>query len=208
MIESRGTLKLREYGRNIQNIVSHIKSVDNKEERTRLSYLLIDLMKQINPNYMDTEENVQKLWDHLFIISDYSLDIDAPFPPPNPTMVNRKPRKMPYAQKRIKFRVYGHNLELLIEKALEIEDPQKRKDAEVYLIRLMKNLSYSWNREVADDEVIAKQLKEISGGRLDPDIKGARESGHLEMSFKQSNQQGSSSNRNQSKGRRFRKRRN
>ena len=206
MIESRGALKLREYGRNIQNIVSYIKTIENKDERSRMASLLVELMKQINPNYMESEENLQIIWDQLFIIADYSLDIDSPFPPPNPSLVNRKPKKMPYSKKGIKYRVYGHNLELLIEKALEIEDPEKRRDAEIYLIRLMKNLSYSWNKEVADDEVIAKQLRDISGGRLDPNVKDAREAGHLEMNFKQnSSQQG---NRNQSKGRRFRKRRN
>ncbi len=205
MIESRGTLRLREYGRNIQNIVSHIKSVKEKDERTRLAKLLVELMKQINPYYTESEENAQTLWDHLYIIADYDLDIDSPFPPPQASMVNRKPKKMPYSKKSIKYRVYGHNLELLIEKAVEIEDPEKRKAAEIYLVRLMKTLYFNWNKEAVDDEVIAKQLRDISGGRLDPDIIMAREEGLLELNLKSNSQQG---NRGQSKGRRFRKKRN
>jgi Domain of unknown function (DUF4290) len=205
MIESRGPLRLREYGRNVQNIVSYIKSKESKEERTRLSTQLIELMKQINPNFSDSQDNNQKLWDHLFIISDFTLDVDSPFPEPTPSTVNRKPKKLPYTKKDMRYRVYGHNVELLVQKTLEIEDPEKRKFAEIYLARLMKTLFYNWNKESVDDEVLAQQLSEMSEGKIKLDVDEARENGYLEMNFKPSNQQ---SGRPQNKGRRnFRKRR-
>ncbi len=204
MIESRGPLRLREYGRNVQNIVSYIKTKESKEERTRLSTELIELMKRINPNFSDSQDNNQKLWDHLFIISDFSLDVDSPFQIPTPNSVNRKPKKMPYIKKTMRYKVYGYNVELLVQKTLEIEDPEKRKMAEVYLVRLMKTLFYNWNKELVDDEVLAKQLLDLSDGKIKLDVDEAREKGYLEMNFKSSHQ----GSRPQNKGRRnFRKRR-
>ncbi len=204
MIESRGSLRLREYGRNIQNLVSYINSIENIEERTRLAGLLVELMKQINPNFTDAQDGNQKLWDHLHIISDFNLNVNSPFPAPNENTISRKPKKMPYSKQKIKFKVYGHNVQLLIEKTLEIEDDEKRKASEIYLARLMKTLHFNYNKESMDDAVLAQQLNELSDGKIKLDLDEIREKGLLDMNLKSS-----SPSRPQSRGKRnFRKRRN
>src|SRR5690554_2476354 len=87
---------LKEYGRNIQKIVAYLLSIEDREKRSRFAYTLIELMKQINPGIRDVQENDQKIWDHLYIISDFKLDVDTEFPMPEKSILDKKPMNVAY----------------------------------------------------------------------------------------------------------------
>lgn len=203
MRESRGPLHLREYGRNLQNIVSFINSTKDKEERTRLAALAVELMKQINPNMTDSSDNNQVVWDHLHMISDFTLDVDGPFPSPVKEEIEAKPKRLKYGHQRIKYRHYGKNMENLINECLELKDPEKRKEAEFYIARLMKSFYVSWNKENVDDEVILQHLEELSNYQIKLDLEEVRDKKILEVytkPIKRTNNQHRNNNNNKRKG--------
>jgi hypothetical protein len=207
MRESRGPLYLREYGRNLQNIVAHINKIEDKQERTRLAELAVELMKQINPNMTDNQDNNQVVWDHLHMMSDYQLDVDGPFPKPDRETVQAKPKRLRYPSQRIKFRHYGKNMESLISDAIEMKDPEKQKDSAIYIARLMKSFYISWNKENVDDEVIIEHLGQLSNYQLKIDPEEAKEKRLLEIQTRSNNRSsggGRSNNRRKGGGRRRR----
>ncbi|QNL20778.1 DUF4290 domain-containing protein [Hyphobacterium sp. CCMP332] len=187
MRESRGPLYLREYGRNLQNIVAHIDQVKDKDEKKRLAELAVELMKQINPNMTDSSDNNQVVWDHLYMMSDYQLDVEGPFPKPEREVVQAKPKRLRYPSQRIKFRHYGKNVESLINETLEIKDAEERKSAEIYLARLMKSFYITWNKENVDDEVIIEHLGQMSNYQIKLNIDEVRENRLLEVQTRASN---------------------
>lgn len=162
----RPQLILKEYGRNIQKLVEHIKTFDDKEKRTESSHVLIELMKLINPNARDSQDNNQKLWDDLFIMSDFDLDIDSPYPMPEREILNKKPERLSYKTSEVKYKHYGRNIQLLINKAIEIEDPEDKETAIIHIGRLMKSFQNTWNRDNVESETIVKNIKKMSDGAL------------------------------------------
>lgn len=164
---SRKPLILKEYGRNIQKLVDFIKSQDTKEQRTQYAYTLVNLMKQIVPSSKDSQENEQKFWDDLFIVADFELDIDAPYPCPESNILTKKPDKLKYHTNAVKYRHYGRNIELLIQQAIDMEDQEKKTDAVLYIGKLMKTFHTTWSKDTVDDSVILKNIKLLSQGKLD-----------------------------------------
>ncbi|MEJ2003572.1 MAG: DUF4290 domain-containing protein [Cyclobacteriaceae bacterium] len=196
---SQKDIVLREYGRNIQNVVEHLKTIEDREKRTALAHLTVDLMKQIAPAAKETTETNQKLWDDLFIISDFDLDVDCPFPIPESSVLTKKPERMKYVYNRIKYKHYGRNLELLVLEALKKEDPQERENAIIYIGKLMKSFYTSWNKETIDDSLILENIKSISDGKLDIDLDKVKEDNLFEKLYK-SKPRKSGPQRSQGKG--------
>jgi len=161
---------LKEYGKNIQKIVDWILTIEDREQRTRYAYTCVELMRQLNPGVRDTEEHTTKLWDHLFIMSNFKLDVDTPHPMPDIAVLGRKPEPVPYNHNNLKYKHYGKNINLLIQQAVLKEDPEERENAIIYLGRLMKRLYSTWNKENVDDEVIVEHLIELSKKQLVIDI--------------------------------------
>ena len=195
----RAQLKLREYGRNVQNLVAHLKTVEDKEERNKKAATLVELMKLINPDLGKNNESDQKVWDDLHIISNFELDIEGPFPKPDASVLDRKPERLKYYSNEIKYRHYGRGVELLIDQAIEMEDPKEREGAVVAIGRLMKGFFQTWNKESIEDEQILKNIKRLSDDKLDIDIETVKELGLFDSEKKHSNRRSSSS---QNKGRR------
>ncbi|MEQ8473361.1 MAG: DUF4290 domain-containing protein [Marinoscillum sp.] len=167
----RTSLTLREYGRNVQNLVAHIKTIEDKEKRNKLSGLLVELMKMINPEFSkDANEYTQKVWDDLFIISKFDLDVESPFPIPESTILERKPDRMTYQSNEIKFRHYGRNIEILINNAVAMEDPEEKETAIIAIGKLMKSFYLTWNKDNIEDEQVLKNIKQLSKDQLDIDI--------------------------------------
>ncbi|MBF9254645.1 DUF4290 domain-containing protein [Pontibacter sp. 172403-2] len=164
-------LLLREYGRNVQDLVNYISQVDDRAERTRLSQLLINLMAKLNPQLRDTQDYQQKLWNHLYVMSGSTLDVDAPYPLNAMEYLNDKPQRMPYALVTPRFKHYGTNVELLIQKAVELEDEKERENAIISLGKLMKTLYRSYNKDSVTDELILDDIRTISKGKLNMDLK-------------------------------------
>jgi hypothetical protein len=197
---SQKDIVLREYGRNVQNVIEHLKSIEDKEKRTALAHVTIELMKQIAPAAKETTETTQKLWDDLFIISDFDLDVDSPFPIPEREVLFKKPQRMGYISNRIKYKHYGRNLELLVLEALKKDDPQERENAIIYIGKLMKSFYTSWNKETIDDAVILENIKSISDGKLDIDLGRVKEDNLFEKLYKSKPRKSGSQRSSQGKG--------
>ncbi len=159
-------LKLREYGRNIQNLAARIKEENDKEKRDSYAESVVELMKQINPNLKDSNDYNQKVWDDLFIISDFDLDVDSPYPKPDSAILDRKPDRVPYKSNEIRFKHYGRNVEIMIEQAIAMEDPEEKEGAIVSIGRLMKSFFNTWNKDSIEDKIIVDHIRSMSKGKL------------------------------------------
>ena len=159
-------LALPEYGRNIQNMVDHCVSLSDKEERTRCANTIINIMGNMFPHLRDVNDFKHILWDHLAIMSDFSLDIDYPYEVVKREDMYLKPQKLPYLQSRITYKHYGKNLENMIKNATAYESGEQKE----YLIRLlanhMKKSFLTWNKEAVDDKKIFKDLELLSEGQI------------------------------------------
>ncbi len=172
----KSQLRLREYGRNVQNLINHLKTVENKEERNRKAATLIELMKLINSDLnKDSTEYDQKIWDDLYIISDFDLDVEGPFPKPDAGILDRKPERLKYYSNEIRYRHYGRGVEMLIDQAIKMEDKKEQEGAIVVIGRLMKSLFQTWNKDSIEDEQVLKNIKQLSDNKLDIDIEKVKE---------------------------------
>jgi hypothetical protein len=163
---TRNKLILSEYGRNVQNMVKYIVALPTKEERNRYAQVVIDLMGFLNPHLRDVADFKHKLWDHLHIISDYQIDVDSPYPKPTPEAIHLKPQPLRYPYQRIKYKHYGKTIELMIEKAKSIEDPDRKRHMVQAIANFMKMAYVQWNKDSVADESILADLFALSGGTL------------------------------------------
>ena len=163
---NRKKLPLPEYGRNIQNMVDYLFTIEDKDKRNRSAQTVIDVMGNLYPYLRDVAEFKHKLWDHLAIMSDFNLDIDYPYEPPTPDTLLEKPKKVPYNQNYIKYKHYGHTMELLIKKAIEMEGEEKEIIIE-QLANQMKKLYLTWNKDAVEDGKIFMDLEELSHGNVE-----------------------------------------
>lgn len=178
----RPGITLKGYGRNVQKLVEFIRQEPDKEKRTQLAYTLIELIKQLAPVAKEGAENPQRMWDDLYIIADFNLDVNNPYPIPSRETVFKKPQRMKYPQSEVRYKHYGKNLEHLVIEALKKEG-QDREDAAIYLGKLMKTFYASWNKESLDDSVIVKDLRNLSKGELKLDLEKAREENLFEKLY-------------------------
>ncbi len=163
---TRNKLILSEYGRNVQNMVKYIVALPTKEERNRYAQVVIDLMGFLNPHLRDVADFKHKLWDHLHIISDFQIDVDSPYPKPSPDVIHLKPEPLKYPHQRIKYKHYGKTIELMIEKAKSIEEPERRQHMVQAIANFMKMAYVQWNKDSVADETILADLRAMSGGQL------------------------------------------
>lgn len=164
---SRKKLILPEYGRNIQKMVNHIKTIEDRDERNKAARTIIGVMGNLNPHLRDVNDFKHKLWDHLAIISDFDLDIDSPYETPERSSLQSKPDKVPYSQHRINRKHYGRSIVLMIEKAVELEEGEEKEDLIRMIAYHMKKSYLTWNREAVSDDEIIMDLKTLSGGKLE-----------------------------------------
>ena len=171
---------MKEYGSSIQKLVDNMVNIEDREKRTRYAHILIELMRQIHPNMKDGQDYYNKLWDDLYIMSDFTLDVDSPYPPPSEEALGKKPQRVPYNTHNLKFKHFGRNVDLLIAKAVALEDPEERRAFVSYLTRLMRTFYQAWNKESVEDETIYQSLIDLSNGKLYDDIKLIREEGAVD----------------------------
>ncbi len=170
----RKPLIFPEYGRGIQEMVSHALTIADRHERNLAAQTIIKSMQVLNPDIRQVDDYLHKLYDQLFIMSDYKLDIDAPFPMPDRQPMTAKCRPIPYKNSPIRFRYYGRIIERLILKAAEMPEGEERTSLLNMVAGQMRKLYYTWNDDMLRDEVLAKHLELMSGGRIlyDETIRG------------------------------------
>jgi len=160
------TLLLKEYGRNIQKLVEYLQTIEDKDERTRKAYLVVEMMKQIHPNYKEVQDIPSKFWDDLFIISHFQLDVDSPYPMPEKNAIGKPPQKVEYSTNNIKFRHYGKNMQMLIEKVASMPESEQKKEMEIQLFKLFKSFCSSWQKENVEDSILIEHIKILSDGKI------------------------------------------
>ncbi len=195
----REKLTLKEYGRNVQDLVAYLAKIEDKKERSKKATTLIGLMKQINPATQNTPEVEQKLWDDLHIISDFTVDIDSPFPTPSREILEKKPSKMPYTPNEVTFKHFGKNIELLVNKAITLEDPEEQEAAIVHIGKLMKTFVHYYNRDIIDDEAVYKNIRRLSKDKLSIDLEKVKEGNLFEPLRKERRNDRNSADRNRTK---------
>ena len=164
---NRTKLLMPEYGRNIQQMVEYCKSLPSKEERNEVAKTIVEFMGQRNPHLRDEENYKHKLWDHLYILADYDLDVDAPYPFPTKEELAQKPNRMDYPSFDNEYKFYGKSILQLIDRAIELEEGEE-KEALIQVIANNMKKSYNvYNKEHVQDEVIFRHLKELSQDKLD-----------------------------------------
>ena len=185
---TRSNLILREYGRNFHKLVDYVGNVKSKEERNKMSKTLVDMMKLTHPSFKDQSEVEAKMWDDLFIMSDYSLDIDSPYPMPKKKTEADKPKRLEYPKTKIKYRHYGKKIELLIDEACKLKKEEDREAAVIHIGKIMKSFFGMWNKESIDSKVIVDNIKELSNNKLSIDIEKVNE---MNLFFKVTKERGS-----------------
>ena len=158
---------MSEYGRYVQKVIDHAVKLEDRKERQVVADNLIHLMGILNPQLRNTADYKQKLWDHLFIISKFQLDVDSPYPKPTEATAHIKPSYMPYPQKRIKLKHYGRNVEALVKKAIAMEDEGKKELFTEIIGNFMKMAYKNWSNEEVSNDLIKEDMKSISGGELE-----------------------------------------
>ncbi len=162
----RGRLEMTEYGRNVQRMVEYLLEIEDDKKRNEQAKIVIELMGQLNPHLKNVEDFRHKLWDHIIIMSDFKLNVESPYPIPDRETIFAKPQRIPYPQSEFKHRHYGKNIETLIEKAIAMEDPQKRQEFAEVIGNYMKLVHTNWNNETVNNQVIMDDLERMSRGKL------------------------------------------
>lgn len=217
---TRNHLIMREYGRHIQKMIDYVISIEDKERRQKNAQALIELMGFLNPHLKNVEDFRHKLWDHLFLISDFKLDVESPYPIPTRETLKAKPEMLAYPKKYPKYSHLGKNLELVINKALKEENPEKKSGFANSIAYYMKLAYNTWHKELVHDDAIRSELNSITDGQLEftntPFVKAFRErdnrdSGRYQRGGKNNFQQRNNGNgrndrNNKNNGKHFKKR--
>jgi len=162
----RSKLIIPEYGRHFQKMVEHAVSIEDDQERNKVANSIIAVMGNMNPHLRDVPDFQHKLWDQLFIISDFKLDVKSPFPKPTREMLAERPEMLEYPENNPKYRFYGNNIKRMIDAAKDYEEGDFKEALVLTIANHMKKSYLNWNRDSVDDEVIVNHLNDLSGGKI------------------------------------------
>lgn len=201
----RPKMIIPEYGRNVQNMINHCLTLEDREERNKCANAIIKIMGQINPQLRDSEDYTHKLWAHLFIMSDFKLDVDSPYPKPKPEMFTTKPDRVAYPQQKIKYGHYGKVLEDMVKATVEHEEGEEKEYLKKRLGDLFKTSYLLWNRDTVADNVIVNHIKEISGGKIIINEEDLTDTSTLLKSFKTNNSNNNNNRKKKQKNKRYKR---
>lgn len=162
----RPHLIIPEYGRHLQKLIDQATMIEDREERNKAAKYIIQVMGSLNPHLRDVLDFQHKLWDQIFIMSDFKLDVDSPYPIPTRDVIYLKPERLAYPQKNPKYRFYGNNIKYMIDVANSWEEGEMKGALVKVIANHMKKSYLSWNKDTVTDVVIFEHLYELSGGKL------------------------------------------
>ena len=162
----RSHLIIPEYGRHLQKLIDQATAIEDREERNKAAKYIISVMGSLNPHLRDVLDFQHKLWDQLFIMSDFRLDVDSPYPIPSKDILTQKPDRLKYPQNFPKYRFYGNNIKYMIDVANSWEESELKNALVLVIANHMKKSYLSWNKDTVSDEIIFEHLLELSGGKL------------------------------------------
>ena len=164
---SRSYLSMREYGRHIQKMVDYVQTIEDPKKRQQQAQSVIELMGFLNPHLKNVEDFRHKLWDHLFFMSDFKLEVESPYPIPQKATYKAKPGPLPYPKRYPKYSHLGKNVELVINKALKEENVEKKAGFANAIAYYMKLAYSNWHKELVHDDAIRSEMNTITGGQLE-----------------------------------------
>lgn len=159
-------LIIPEYGRNVQKMVAYALTIEDRAKRNQQAQAIIEVMGNLNPHLRDVPDFKHKLWDHLFIMSEFELDVDSPYPLPSAESFEEPPEILEYPDRRIRYRHYGKTIGMMIKEARKMEDSDHKDKLVQAIANHMKKLYLTWNKSTVEDEVILEQLAVLSDGEL------------------------------------------
>jgi hypothetical protein len=162
----RSSLIIPEYGRHLQKMIDQVKTIEDREKRNKAAKYVISVMGTLNPHLRDVPDFQHKLWDQLFIMSNFELDVDSPYPIPSREVLSLKPERLKYPQNFPKYRFYGNNIKYMIDVAIKWEAGDMKDALILVIANHMKKSYLSWNKETVEDEVIFQHLLELSDGKI------------------------------------------
>ena len=162
----RPPLKIADYGRNVVKMIDYAKQLENRDERTRMANIIIDVMAHLNPKIKERTDYRHILWDHLMMMANYDLDVDCPYPINREETENFHPHPIKYSDKNIRYPHYGRALEDMVKAVAEMPESEERTLLTIQIAHTMKRQYLQWNRDTVDDQLIIEQLLELSDGRL------------------------------------------
>ncbi len=157
---------LPEYGRNVQNMIAYAMEIADRNERNRAANAIIEVMGQLNPHLRDVDDFKHKLWTHLFVMSDFKLDVDSPYEKPDREVLNEKPELMGYPKNRIRYGHYGSYTERIVKEIAREEDPRVKEVLTNAMANFMKKQFLAYNNDAVENNVIAQQLSDLTNGEL------------------------------------------
>lgn len=163
----RSHLIIPEYGRHLQKLIDQATEIEEREERNKAAKYIISVMGSLNPHLRDVLDFQHKLWDQLFIMSDFKLDVDSPYPIPSKDILTQKPDRLKYPQNFPKYRFYGNNIKYMIDVANSWEESDLKNALVLVIANHMKKSYLSWNKDTVTDEIIFQHLFELSDGKID-----------------------------------------
>ena len=159
-------LIIPEYGRHVQLMINQILETEDREERNKMAKAVIGIMGNMNPHLRDVPDFQHKLWDQLFIMSEFKLDVESPYEKPQKEVLEQKPERLAYPQRNPKYRFYGNNIKSMITIAMEWEDGDLKNALVLNISNHMKKCFLNWNKDTVHDEVILNHLLELSDNKL------------------------------------------
>ncbi|MBZ9629821.1 DUF4290 domain-containing protein [Salegentibacter sp. LM13S] len=162
----RKHLIIPEYGRHLQKMVEEAVEIEDDKERNQVAKSIIAVMGNMQPHLRDVPDFQHKLWDQLFIISDFKLDVESPFPKPTREMLAERPEMLGYPQNFPKYRFYGNNINRMINEVKDWEEGPLKEGLVLTIANHMKKSYLNWNRDTVEDEIIFEHLRELSGGKI------------------------------------------
>ena len=159
---ARSIMGMREYGRHVQRMVDHLMTIEDRDKRKEQAHIVVELMGFLNPQLKNIEDYRHKLWTHLFVMSDFMLDVDSPYDIPKPEALNEKPSIMDYPSSSIKYGHYGKYTQAILEASRETTDPKEKEYLKTSMANFMKKQYLSHNNDAVENNVIAENLKELS----------------------------------------------
>ncbi len=162
----RKSLIIPEYGRHLHKLIDHVLLIEDRDERNKAAQYVISVMGNLNPHLRDVPDFQHKLWDQLFIMSDFKLDVDSPYPIPSREEIYQRPEPLAYPQNFPKYRFYGNNISNMINVAVSWEEGEMKNALIMVIANHMKKCYLSWNKETVEDDVIFEHLFELSDGKI------------------------------------------
>jgi len=163
----RPHLIIPEYGRHVQKLIDNCVAIEDAEARNKMAKAIVDVMGNLQPHLRDVPDFKHKLWDQLFIMSDFKLDAESPYPKPEREELAAKPERLAYPKYDSKYRFYGNNIQTMIDVALTWEEGEAREALYFTIANHMKKCYLNWNKDTVDDHIIYKHLLDLSKGKID-----------------------------------------